>query len=337
MSDLQTAIGQVQQAAVEIYANSAAVRSVGVGKFDDGYGYEVVKNSQIIELQSAEPTQIFGIPVRIRKTGSDVRPSVLRVPYAMFTQGAPTTFIPETQRTRPLLSGLQIQNYDADVRDGSIAKGFIVIGTLGCFIRTPNGEVALLSNNHVVAQQNHGVISDRIVQASAFTQADVGGTLVANLANFGVIAPSPVGASLATGNVVFNQVDAGYAVLTEGTQFLQSYFPSRQLPSISGFANPVPEQEVFKVGRTTGLTRGTIKTVATIVGPVGYTDGPSWFQNSFVIEGTNGVQFSDHGDSGSAIVSTDGKILGLLYAGNGVQTYACPITDVFNILPSTLA
>jgi len=45
--------------------------------------------------------------------------------------------------------------------------------------------------------------------------------------------------------------------------------------------------------------------------------------------------FSDHGDSGSAIVGASGKIVGLLYAGNGQQTYACPIDEVFKALKCT--
>ncbi|MGH7170870.1 MAG: hypothetical protein ACRELG_11375 [Gemmataceae bacterium] len=42
-------------------------------------------------------------------------------------------------------------------------------------------------------------------------------------------------------------------------------------------------------------------------------------------------------DSGSAIVSTTGEVLGLLYAGNGTQTYACPIQSVLATLNCTLA
>ena len=46
--------------------------------------------------------------------------------------------------------------------------------------------------------------------------------------------------------------------------------------------------------------------------------------------------FSDHGDSGSAILSTTGEVIGLLYAGNGTQTYACPIQAVLTALNCSL-
>ena len=73
-----------------------------------------------------------------------------------------------------------------------------------------------------------------------------------------------------------------------------------------------------------------------MVGPIPYAAGPSWFRTSITIEGLNGTMFSDHGDSGSAIVRTNGEIVGVLYAGNGQQTYACPIDAVFSALKCTL-
>jgi hypothetical protein len=39
-----------------------------------------------------------------------------------------------------------------------------------------------------------------------------------------------------------------------------------------------------------------------IVGPIPYAPGQCWFRNGLVVEGLNGTMFSDHGDSGSAIV-----------------------------------
>lgn len=70
---------------------------------------------------------------------------------------------------------------------------------------------------------------------------------------------------------------------------------------------------------------------------MGYGIGGCWFRQSFVIEGVNGTTFSDRGDSGSAIVRNDGAVLGLLYAGNGVQTYACPMASIAAALNCQLA
>ena len=59
----------------------------------------------------------------------------------------------------------------------------------------------------------------------------------------------------------------------------------------------------------------------------GTQDVPKW----------KGRRFFDHVDSGTAILSTTGEVIGLLYAGNGMQTYACPIQAVLSALNCTLA
>lgn len=134
-----------------------------------------------------------------------------------------------------------------------------------------------------------------------------------------------------------NEVDAGVAALKQDTSFRQGYLPFRNLIAPHATTAARLGDRVFKVGRTTGLTVGEVIDVSTIVGPVVYGHGPCWFRRSFVIEGIDGALFSDRGDSGSAIVRETGEIVGLLYAGNGQQTYACPIDSVLGMLQCSLA
>jgi hypothetical protein len=61
-----------------------------------------------------------------------------------------------------------------------------------------------------------------------------------------------------------------------------------------------------------------------------------WFEECFIVEGDGGAMFSDHGDSGSAILRESGEVVGLLFAGNGEQTFACPINTVLQQLNCTL-
>ncbi len=270
----------------------------------------------------------------IRDTPQDLH-THLKVPFA--GPGSPTagSSVIEQQVIRPLCDGLQIQNFDNDIRTGVIAGGHIIIGTLGCFVKLKNGKAAILSNNHVVAGENHGKKKqDRILQSGSGTFQP--GQHVATLANFIRIKPSPAGASVIDGTAILNLIDAGVAALESTASFGQQYHPTRQLIKPTGIAAPKVGDQVFKVGRTTGLTHGEIKSVSTVVGPVPYQDGPIWFTQSLVIEGLNGTMFSDHGDSGSAIVRSSGEIVGLLYAGNGTQTYACPIDEVLKKLKCLL-
>jgi hypothetical protein len=275
------------------------------------------------------------VPVMFADTPADVR-SLVMVPESGPGSPSAASLIPEVNKHRPLVCGLQIQNFDDDTRQGIIGSGFIIVGTLGCFVTRANGNVALLSNNHVVAGHNRGVRgTDRILQAGGgtFVAADQAGVL----SDYVALLPSPPGASPALGTAVLNNVDAGIVELGSTNRFTQGYLSSRGRVAPHATASAKVGDSVFKVGRTTGLTHGEVTSIATTVGPVPYDPGPCWFQNSIEIEGVNGTLFSDHGDSGSAIVRDNGEVVGLLYAGNGVQTYACPIDLVLTALSCTLA
>jgi len=198
-----------------------------------------------------------------------------------------------------------------------------------------DGSAAILSNNHVLAGENRGQIgNDRILQPGSLAFDST--QYVATLTNFVQLLPSPASARPTTGTVIYNQVDAAVARIEQAVQFSQSYLPARQLAPPAGVAAPQYGDHVFKVGRTTGLTHGSITAVNTVVGPIPYAPGPCWFNQQFEIVGDAGTLFSDHGDSGSAIINAAGQVIGLLYAGNGTQTYACPIGAVLAALACTL-
>jgi hypothetical protein len=333
----EMALERLRNSASQIFADPR-VRSLGIGRHRGRYGYRVVRNSAIITPESALGgaviSESLGVPVTYVNTPHEVELSVL-VPHT--GPGSPmiASHVLEQGRFRPVFSGLQIENYDDDVRTKVINKGCIVVGTLGCFVKLADGSAALLSNNHVVAGENRGQKgTDRMVQAGSgsFVQGD----LVATLKDFVAVKPSPPNASVVAGNVVFNDVDAGIASMDPAASFRQGFHSSRSLVVPTGTSSPKVGDKVFKVGRTTGLTYGEITDISTIVGPVSYNPGPCWFQGSLTIEGDNGTMFSDKGDSGSAIVRTNGEIVGLLYAGNGTQTYACTIDSVFRALGCTL-
>jgi hypothetical protein len=336
---LSEAVEKVRNAASVLFDADPSIRSVGVGEVESGFGFVAVRNARApvpysAKMGKAIPDKLDGIPVQFIISQADPS-SLARVPHSGPASPGVGSLIPEQQQQRPLVCGLQIQNYDNDVRTGEIAKGYIIIGTLGCFVKLSSSAIAILSNNHVVAGENGGVKgSDRILQpgAATFTPS----MNVATLTDFVQLNPSPVGASIAAGTVVLNDVDAGVAAISVGTNYSQSYLSPRTAVPPAGVGVATTGDKVHKVGRTTGLTFGTITQISVVVGPIAYAPGGCWFQNTFVIEGENGTTFSDHGDSGSAIVRADGLVVGLLYAGNGTQTYACPIDSVLSGLTCTL-
>ncbi len=331
------AADSIDAAAAKLFAADVRVRAVGITRHDDAFGYRAVRNSAAVVPLNAnitEVSQFKQVPVIFTDTPGEVE-SLLMVPGIGPASPAAATVIPEVQNRRTLVCGLQIQNFDDDVRQGVIQQGMIIIGTLGCFVRLAGGKTAMLSNNHVVAGENRGKKNqDRILQPGngVHTPAEQTGVLT----NFVRLRPSPPGATPAKGTAIFNDVDAGVAKLDDGIAFKQAYLPFRGLVAPNATASANIGDRVFKVGRTTGLTLGEVTSVTTTVGPVPYDPGQCWFRRSIEIEGLNGTLFSDKGDSGSAIVRMSGEVVGILYAGNGQQTYACPIDEVLKKLKCAL-
>jgi hypothetical protein len=78
--------------------------------------------------------------------------------------------------------------------------------------------------------------------------------------------------------------------------------------------------------------------VATVVGPIRYAPGECWFRRAITVEGLHGTMFSDRGDSGAVILKEGtGEVVGLLFAGNGADTFACPIDAVLTALNCVIA
>ena len=323
----------------ELFDADPQIQAVGIARHDTAFGFKAVKNAAKILPASAlskatkPPKSIKKIPVVIEEVSADVEIS-LSAPVPMVA-----SFVPEQQQHRPIVCGLQVQNVDDDDRQrraGRLGANLIIIGTLGCFVRLADGTLAILSNNHVLAGENRGRNGhDRILQPGNLTFT--ASQHIATLTNFIPLNPSPSNARPANGNVVFNTVDAAVATVQNGVAHSQSYLPVRGLPNPNGIGTARVGDRVFKVGRTTGLTYGTITAVGITVGPIPYDPGNVWFRQQIEVMGNNGTMFCNSGDSGSIVVRTTGEVLGLLYATNGTQTYVSPIQTVFAELGITLA
>jgi hypothetical protein len=150
------------------------------------------------------------------------------------------SLVPEQLQNRPLVCGLQVQNFDDDALEGVLAGGYVTIGTLGCFVRLKSGRIGMLSNNHVLAGENRGRRrKDRILQSGA--AAFDASMDVAVLDDFEDIVASPAGASIAAGSVVFNEIDAATAEIMQSIVHAQAtrrgvlrcHRPEAQLPHLA--------------------------------------------------------------------------------------------------------
>lgn len=223
----------------------------------------------------------------------------------------------------------QKKNTNFGVSGGNVndrSKAFCCSGTLGALLRDTNGVNYILSNNHVLARSNAGVVGDDISQPGLI---DVGCNV--NLTNR--VADLTAFADLKTSNV-----DAAIAQLRAGA--MNTAGTIEDIGMISNtVATPAVGMPVAKSGRTTGYTESSITAVNATIS-VQYQQGCGGgkkftvtYRNQIVIGGGG---FSAGGDSGSAIVSGRSgdcrQPVGLLYAGSSTTTIANPAGEVLTKL-----
>lgn len=228
-------------------------------------------------------------------------------------QGSPAA--PNPRRNRPIHPGSSIGHYS------------ITAGTLGAIVRIRNDDrPRLLSNNHVLADENRGDIGDPILQPGSLDGGKRKTDQVAALEDFVHLHPNRI-----------NVADAALALIDDATSF-DPAVPT--LGTIQGVVDAEDVENVAKVGRTTGLTQGRVTAIEVDDVVVDFAMGLVRFDGQIEISGANGRPFSAGGDSGSLIVDTDSsRALGLLFAGSdqggpdGVGlTYANPLGIVFSEL-----
>lgn len=217
-------------------------------------------------------------------------------------------------RRRPLAIGSSVGHFR------------VTAGTLGCFVTFGDGKRHILSSNHVLADENRAILGDEILQPAPADSGILALDRIATLSGFEPLAGG--------GN---NRVDAAVAAVLDGLQ------EDRQTLADLGVLNslrtsPIEEGEiVFKVGRTTGLTRGRVSAFEVDDLWIGYDMGELGFDQQIEIEPLADSPFSLGGDSGSLIVDGDLRAVGLLFAGNDVDvTYANPIQTVLQTLGAQL-
>jgi len=130
-----------------------------------------------------------------------------------------------------------------------------------------------------------------------------------------------------------NLVDAALAQLDVGTYWAPTYNGQ----PVSGVSDPVQGAPVWKVGRTTGVTVGTIGSARLRFVAVDFAFGTLFFDDVFEVTGDNGQPFSIGGDSGSLVLNASNEAVGLLFAGADPspqlptgRTFCVPIRTVLD-------
>lgn len=226
------------------------------------------------------------------------------------------------QRRRPLRIGSSISD---------VQSAYISAGTLGCFVvrRRAPYYLGMLTNNHVIANENGNAVGSPVVQPGTLDGGTLPDGLVGELGKFVRLRKTET-----------NFVDAAVGDLYEGVPFDTRRIGNRGKLSGQGDVVDLPDRAtLYKVGRTTGQTKGRLTAFDVDNVRVEYDMGVLRFDNQIEIEGSGNRAFSDSGDSGSLIVDGDRRAIGLLFAGgdeggsNGKGlTYANPIQTVLDAL-----
>lgn len=269
------------------------------------------------------PGSVDGIPTDIVPTG---RIRALQAPF---------------DKIRPAPGGSSIGHYA------------ITAGTLGCLVRR-NGEVYILSNNHVLANSNDASAGDPVLQPGPYDGGKNPDDLIAELTAFVPIHFNDADSDCPVATAIAGTCNAMAALSGSGSRLkairtmtgdnlvdaaiarpLKPEDVSDQILSIGTIADVAEASlgmSIQKSGRTTGCTTGEIQQIDVTV-DVQYGGGKVARFRDQLLAGA----MSQGGDSGSAVLDDEKKLVGLLFAGSDTTTVVNRIQNVFSTLNLTLS
>ena len=247
---------------------------------------------------------------------------------------------PPTDKFRPAPGGVSIGHVN------------ITAGTLGCLVQK-NGELYILSNNHVLANSNDASPGDPILQPGPHDGGQLDTDQIAVLSEFVPVefdlSADPCNiAGLVTKVLNWlagligsrtrlyqtrqtraeNLVDAAIAKPLEESLVINEI---HDIGQISGSAEAALGMAVKKSGRTTHFTTGTVDQLDVTV-RVNFGAG----RTATFVDQLLAGPMSQGGDSGSAVLNDDNQLVGLLFAGSDTTTIFSRILNVFSSLNVTL-
>ena len=230
---------------------------------------------------------------------------------------------------------------------------FVEVGTLGFIVSDDQDRLYLVSNNHVIANENDANKGNAIVQPGTLdltdTEFDLMDTLnrLRNRLRIGKLSAWVDIEFTTASQIPFNEVDCAIAEIAQSRRSMteidriglggvsRGLGPNYRINANTG--EVVGSTRVYKAGRTTGWTEGDVVAI-NVLTDVEYGAGIARFRNQIAIQPTvdNGGPFSNSGDSGSGIYNEQHKLVALLFAGSTTRTLANPIRKVLSKLEDEL-
>jgi hypothetical protein len=320
---LQSAMAVKQQYLDKLFAMPNVV-GIGVG-FKVSGGVVTGELAVTINVSKKVPTAQLAASDLIPKLIGAIKTDVVET-------GIFKAFQDPKQKMRPARPGVSIGHYN------------ITAGTFGCLVKR-GSDVFILSNNHVLADINKGQLGDAILQPGKYdggTDADK----IAELAEYipiefdggGGTQPGGCSGLITSLMKLFGQQPAQTRSINEpganhvDCAIAKPLSPDLVTPDILQIGKPTGVgtvalgASVQKFGRTTTYTQDRIIQVD-VTATVDYGGPTATFQGQLMAGA-----MSQGGDSGSAVLDDQKRVVGLLYAGSNTTTLLNPIQDVLTAL-----
>lgn len=284
-----------------------------------GVGYKIINGE-------ATNHPCIVVSVERKLTPSELRPKDF-VPTAV---GAILTDVVEskiikalhTQRHRPAMGGISIGHIDVSA------------GTFGGLVRR-GSDLCILSNNHVLAMSNQAELGDAVIQPGSHDGGEYPRDHIADLIAFVPIQMSGNPSDCPIGNFFKASLNLLFKLVKSHTRFkiirlqegenlidaalakpLNPDLVSPEFLGISGLVKGIVEAELgMKIqgsSRTSGVRFGTIDQTDVTV-KVSYGEGKMAVFEDQLLSNT---MTAKGGDSGTEVLSMDGYLAGLLFAGS---------------------
>ncbi len=335
MADVQHISG-IRQSAQKHLLKKTNVVGLGVG-FKETGGKKTADLSLSVLVKEKVDLQNLAKKEIVPKMVDGIPTDVIRV-------GKVVAYQLPTGRLRPAPPGASIGHYA------------ITAGTFGAVVRdATTNELLILSNNHVLANSNDAHQGDAIIQPGAADggrepqdriadllrfvtiqykdgggDGDGGGSqcpiarFIASLLNSFAKASGSQTRMVPVAGALINIVDAAVAKPWQDSAISDE---TLKIGKVSGTTEATIGMAVKKSGRTTGLTQGSITIVDATI-EVGYGGNRTATYEHQLLSN----DMSDPGDSGSLLVDSENRAVGLLFAGSDEVTVFNPIDAVLSAL-----
>ncbi|TLZ75093.1 MAG: hypothetical protein E6K08_09385 [Methanobacteriota archaeon] len=306
----------------------ANVVGVAVGNKVTG-GRETNEACIVVFVEAKRPEAQLRHRDIVPKALGGVRTDVVETGRFRALRATQTTNMDRTKRIRPAPGGVSVGHFQ------------VTAGTLGVLARR-SGRPVILSNNHVLANQNAARVGDPILQPGP---AD-GGRLQDTIARLVDFVPiqfherrlGPLGRLLAAlfalVGLSVKRLPTGQANLVDAAvaEPIDAGSVARDILGIGRVTRTRDAElgmRLRKSGRTSGITEGRVTALDATV-EVDYGGQTAVFREQVVSD-----LLSKGGDSGSLVVDESGHAVGLLFAGGATTTLINPIAAIAHFLDVT--